>query len=75
MSAAPGSSSFWETNLPYWGVAFLVTTITYRGAIAAVLIGLADAVAALLLIGVVVTIGLTFLGYERDPLAESLFSR
>ena len=63
----------WATNLPYILLAVVVTAVNYAGAIAGALVWLKDAGAAVLIAGVIVTVALRLLGYEREPLREALF--
>jgi hypothetical protein len=65
----------WATNVPYIALVALVTVLNNWGAVAGALVGLKNAGAALLIVGVIVTIGLELAGYEREPLREALFGR
>lgn len=74
MSGTDGTD-VWDTNLPYLGLAALVTVVNYTVEVAGVLVGVKDAGAALLIVGILVTVALDALGVRRASLHDSLFGR
>lgn len=75
MTDGAGPPSLWETNVPYLLIGGALTVINYLETAVVMVLGLKDLAAAILIVGILVSVSLTILGYDRDFLAEAVFGR